>query len=169
MKIRTTLTWILLWQLAACTAADDDDRESFSILIVDGTVYDGSLAAPRRTNVGIIDDRIASVDAAADAPAEIVIDAAGMAVMPGFIDPHTHAGDDLLNDETKVNINFLTQGVTTVFVGNDGSGLPDRAGSVQTMQSQGVGTNVAFFGGHGAARTAARGLEARAPTAAELD
>ena len=52
------------------------------------------------------------MDASADAQADLIIDAAGMAVVPGFIDPHTHAGEDLLDDTRKANINYLTQGVT---------------------------------------------------------
>ena len=155
--------------LVACTPASDDTQESYSILIVNGTVYDGSLAAASNTNIGISGDRIASMEASADAHAERVIDASGMAVMPGFIDPHTHATDDLLDNEKKSNVNFLAQGVTTVFVGNDGAGLADRAANVATMQAQGTGNNVAFFSGHGGAREAAMGLEARPPTDEELD
>ena len=40
---------------------------------------------------------------------------------------------------------------------------------ITTMNQQGIGTNVAFFSGHGTARTEIMGLEDRAPTAAELD
>ena len=110
-----------------------------------------------------------SVDAAADAPADLVIDATDHVVVPGFIDPHTHANPELLSNELKANVNYLTQGVTTVFVGNDGRGLTDRVTQVATMKDQGTGTNVAFFTGHGTAREAAMGLENRAPTDDELE
>jgi len=153
--------------LGGCGTADQP--ETFDILIVNGTVYDGSLQAPRMTNVAINGDRIASMDAPADALAGRVIDATGLVVVPGFIDPHTHAEDDLFAAPGNLNANYLTQGVTTVFIGNDGRGLEDRATNLPLMQTQGVGSNVGWFTGHGTAREVAMGLEDRAPTEDELD
>jgi N-acyl-D-aspartate/D-glutamate deacylase len=163
------LVVVIFAALAACSAQEGDEPQRYSVLIVNGDVYDGTLAAPRRANIGINGERIASMDAAGDAQADLIIDATGMAVMPGFIDPHTHAEDDLLNDELKANVNFLAQGVTTVFVGNDGRGLPDLEQKLAIMNRQGIGSNVAFFAGHGTARETVLGLEDRAPIDAELD
>jgi len=146
-----------------------DEQQAYSVLIINGAVYDGSQAPARSTNIGISGERIVSMDASADAQAELVIDAAGKAVVPGFIDPHTHAEGDLLDDANKANVNFLTQAVTTVFVGNDGRGLPDLEQKLAIMKRQGTGSNVAFFTGHGTAREAALGLEDRAPTDEELE
>jgi N-acyl-D-aspartate/D-glutamate deacylase len=146
-----------------------DEQQAYSVLIINGTVYDGSQAPARSTNIGISGERIVSMDASADAQAELVIDAAGKAVLPGFIDPHTHAEGDLLDDANKANVNFLTQAVTTVFVGNDGRGLPDLEQKLAVMKRQGIGSNVAFFTGHGTAREQALGLEDRAPTDDELE
>ena len=155
--------------LAACSPKQADDTQRYSVLIINGAVYDGTLAAPRHTSIGISGDRIASMDASADTPADIVIDANGMAVVPGFIDPHTHALDDLLDDERKANLNYLTQGVTTVFVGNDGRGIPGLEENLAKMRRQGIGSNVAFYTGHGTARETVLGFEDRAPTDDELD
>ncbi len=162
------LTISLLGALFACTPAADEESGHYDVLIVNGTVYDGTLNAASSTSIGIIDDRIASVAAASDAEADLVIDAGGKVVVPGFIDPHTHAGEDLLAPERKTNANYLMQGVTTVFIGNDGRGLVDRAAKVALMREQGTGTSVAYFTGHGSARQAAMGLENRAPTEEEL-
>ncbi len=171
MKIysRIILARVLVANLWACSPQQEDGQERYSVLIVNGTVYDGTLAAGRSANIGIAGDRIVSMDASADAEADLVIDATGLAVLPGFIDPHTHAEDDLLNDERKANVNYLTQGVTTVFVGNDGDGLPDLEQKLAIMKRQGTGSNVAFFTGHGTARTKIIGLEDRPPTDDELD
>lgn len=163
-----TLSILLTTLIVGCAPATDDADGPYDVLIVNGTVYDGTLTPARNVNIGIIGDRIASVDAAADAQADLVVDAGGRAVVPGFIDPHTHAGDDLLSQEHKVNANYLMQGVGTVFIGNDGRGLVDREEKVALMQQQGIGTNVAYFTGHGTAREAVMGLENRAPTDAEL-
>ena len=160
---------VLFTVLSACSPQPADEQERYSVLIVNGTIYDGSLLPASSTNIAVTGDRIVSMNAAADAQADLIIDAAGMTVVPGFIDPHTHAGEDLLDDARKANINYLTQGVTTVFVGNDGRGLPDLEAQLATMKRQGIGSNVAFFTGHGTARETMLGLEDRAPTDDELE
>ena len=160
---------LLLLTIPGLMSACAPDPEPFDILIVNGTVYDGSMSPGRRTNIGVAGDRIVSMDAAADAPAGSVIDAAGHVVVPGFIDPHTHATEDLVDAENKTNLNYLTQGVTTVFVGNDGRGLEQRPEQLRTMRDQGIGSNVAFFAGHGTIRHAVMGLENRPPDDDELD
>ncbi|MDA0679306.1 MAG: amidohydrolase family protein [Proteobacteria bacterium] len=153
--------------LSACGGGEVPAR--FDVLITNGKVYDGHLRPPRETNIGIIEDRIVSMDASANAEAGIVIDASGLVVVPGFIDPHTHAGSDLLKVPENTNINYLTQGVTTVFIGNDGNGIPAREEAVELMTNQGIGTNVGFFAGHGTIREAVMGLENRAPSDDELE
>ena len=152
--------------LASCGTAQEPVR--FDILIVNGTVYDGSLTPARTVNIGVVGDRIVSMDAEADADAGTVIDAAGLLVMPGFIDPHTHAEDDLFDEPGNANVNYLAQGVTTVFIGNDGRSMPGGLANIDVMKNQGVGTNVGFFAGHGTIREAVMGLENRAPGENEL-
>lgn len=156
--------------LTAC--ADDSPPPappSFDLLIVGGSVIDGSGSPARRADIGVVDGRIASMDAPADAQAARRIDATGLTVVPGFIDPHTHASEDLLDDDKNVNANFLTQGVTTVVIGNDGGGIPNLEASLETMRLQGIGTNVAFYAGHNNIREMVMGLENRAATDDELD
>ena len=167
--LKSVATLIILTMLSACSQEQGAEQERYSVLIINGAVYDGTLAPARNTNIGISGERVASMNASADAQADLIIDAAGKAVVPGFIDPHTHAGGDLLDDARKANINFLTQGVTTVFVGNDGRGLPDLEEKLAIMNRQGIGSNVAFFTGHGTAREQSLGLEDRAPTDDELE
>ncbi len=150
--------------IAACSPATSD----YDILIVNGTVYDGSLTAARVTNIGIVDDRIVSMAASATASSKTRIDASGKMVTPGFIDPHTHARQFLLDPASSSNFNYLYQGVTTVFIGNDGGGLPDRDAAIQTFQSQGTGPNVAFFAGHGAIRESVMGMADRAANDEEI-
>jgi len=155
-------------QLVLVACAREPAPAHFDVLIINGRVYDGTTAPPRDTNIAIAGERIVSMDAAADAGADIVIDASGQVVVPGFIDPHTHAEADLSAAPGNINANYLTQGVSTVFIGNDGEGIPNRESNVARMREQGIGTNVAFFAGHGSIREAVMGLANRAPTAAEL-
>ena len=62
----------------------------FDLLIKNGTVYDGSGNPGFRADVAIRDGKIASVGENLG-EAVRVIDAAGLAVTPGFIDSHSHA------------------------------------------------------------------------------
>src|SRR5689334_21875976 len=87
------------------------------LVIKAATVYDGSGTAARRTDVAVDDGRIVEVGPASAAAREVV-DADGLALMPGIIDTHTHYDaqiiwDPMLNPSPSL-------GVTTVIMGNCG-------------------------------------------------
>lgn len=151
---------------AACSS--DAPAPSFDVLIVSGTVYDGSLQPGRQTNIGIIGSQIASIDAPANATAQTIIDAEHRLVVPGFVDPHTHAVIDPGDAAGTAHVNHLTQGVTTIVVGNDGGGVDDRETTFVRLGESGIGTNIAFFAGHGQIREAVMGYADRASTTDEL-
>ena len=161
---------VLFLTLVGSGCTDDGATTALDTLIINGLVYDGSAAEPTRRPVGILGDRILMLegDALATVQAEQVIDASGLIVTPGFIDPHTHSLADLLSSDRNGNLNYLTQGVTTVFVGNDGGGSPHIGQLRERLQGNGIGSNVAFFVGHGEVRREVMGLFNRAPSADEL-
>ena len=156
----------LLWLvLAGCGPA----APHFDIIIDGGAIHDGSGQPTGTTRIGIVGDRIVAMDSPANATADRRIDASGLIVMPGFIDPHTHALPDATPGEAVANENYLRQGVTTVFVGSDGRGLDNPEATFAALDAVGTGPNVAFLTGHGQIREAVLGRENRAPTVGELD
>lgn len=140
------------------------------ILIVNGKVYDGTDSESKTLDIGICGDVICVVSPSGKQQyaAEKTIDAAGMIVSPGFIDPHTHTFLELRSNDKHHNLNYLYQGVTTVVNGNDGGGPPHIPFAVSQLNSDGIGTNVAFFTGHGSIRRLVMGLAERQATEPEL-
>jgi N-acyl-D-amino-acid deacylase len=97
---------------------------SLDLLVRGVEVIDGTGAPAYVADVGVRDGRIAAIGALADAAAQ-VIDGAGRCLAPGFIDAHTH--DDTQVVEAPQMLPKLSQGVTTVVVGNCGiSAAPVR-------------------------------------------
>jgi N-acyl-D-amino-acid deacylase len=164
---------------------------TLSILIRNGTIYDGSGAAGFLADVGIQDGRIAAIGSLSDAEAETVIEAQGLAVAPGFIDMHSH-GDYVLpflpTADSKVH-----QGITLEVVGNCGSSMaPINAdmGSqiifdqdmltdavidwssfgefLARLRRSGISVNVASLVGHGTIREKVMGMTDAPPSAQQL-
>jgi N-acyl-D-amino-acid deacylase len=94
---------------------------AFDIIIRNGSVIDGSGKAAQRADIAIEGDRIAAIGNLSAAQAVREIDAAGMAVAPGFIDIHSHFDWPILDpDHSDLLSPLLKQGVTTMVTGNCG-------------------------------------------------
>ena len=140
------------------------------VLIAGGTMYDGSGAAGRRADIALQGDRIVFVGDAKGArvTAARTIDAAGLIVAPGFIDPHTHTQGDLSSASRRTNLDYIMQGVTTVATNNDGSGPVGIGALLSKWDSAGIGTNALLFVPQGSVRGEVMGMSDKAPTAAQL-
>src|SRR5437867_10193374 len=165
---------------------------TWSILVRNGSLIDGSGAPARAADVAIEGDRIVAIGPGLSGEAARVIDAAGHAVAPGFIDMHSHS--DLFYFACPSAESKVRQGVTTEVVGMCSfSQAPLRADQLEIMRgwAGGIGAgldvpwesfgqyldalrairpsvNIAHFVGHGALRIAAMGFEARPAGADEL-
>jgi N-acyl-D-amino-acid deacylase len=93
---------------------------SADLVIRGGVVVDGSGAPPQRFDVAITGDRIVEVGADV-ARGRREIDAYGLLVTPGFIDPHTHYDGQATWDQWLAPSSH--HGVTTVAMGNCGVGF----------------------------------------------
>jgi N-acyl-D-amino-acid deacylase len=87
-------------------------------LIRSAQVADGSGRSPETADVAIERERIVAIGKLQDYSAENTVDGEGNVLAPGFIDVHTH--DDTSVIRTPQMLPKLSQGVTTVVVGNCG-------------------------------------------------
>lgn len=147
------------------------------IAIRGGLVIDGTGAQRYQADVGILNDQIVEIGRVSAANREI--DATGLIVSPGFVDPHSHS--DFTMHANPLAQSTVRQGVTTEIVGNCGfSSAPITPKSVKQItgrlkgygfegdpewrtmdeyfshiEADGVSANFAFFIGHNSLRHAA--------------
>lgn len=161
------------------------------VLIRDATVLDGSGGDPFRADVAISGDRILAVGQLSEYAAAQLVHAEGRALAPGFIDTHTH--DDASVVRAPEMLSKLSQGVTTVIVGNCGisaaparldHGLPDPmnllgereafrypefASYVEAVTAAQPAVNVAALVGHTTLRNNHMNSLDRAASAGEIE
>jgi N-acyl-D-amino-acid deacylase len=167
-----------------------EEKAPFDILIRGGNVYDGSGKKPRRADVGIRGDRIASVGDLAGAAGKVVINAKGLAVAPGFINMLSWSTESLLADGRSQS--EIRQGVTTQIMGEGWSWGPVNAAIKKRMkadqadfkyeiewttlsdylyflQRRKISTNVASYLGATTVREYVIGLENRKATPEQME
>jgi N-acyl-D-aspartate/D-glutamate deacylase len=93
---------------------------SYDVLIKNGTIVDGTGAAPVRADVAIAGGKIAAIGKVTEG-AKRTIDASDLIVSPGFIDPHTHYDAQVCWDPLFTCSSW--HGVTSHIMGNCGVGL----------------------------------------------
>ena len=131
----------------------------YHTLIRNASIIDGSNRPAYSADVGILNGRIERIgDLSAD-HADEVVDARGRVLAPGFIDVHTH--DDTVVIRQPQMLPKLSQGVTTVIVGNCGiSASPVKLRGDPPDPMNLLGTSAAFvyprFSDYRAAVEAAR-------------
>jgi N-acyl-D-amino-acid deacylase len=163
----------------------------YDLIVRGGRVLDGRGADERVTDVAISGDRVVAVGGLApDEPAGTVLDARGLVVCPGFINPLSHSYYSVLEDGTSLG--ELVQGVTTQIFGEGESmgPVPEVARMsmakeaaehgveitwtrlseyLDTVERSGCTQNVASLIGAETMRIHGVGYDARPATAQELD
>lgn len=163
----------------------------FDVLIEGGRIVDGTGAPGYVGNVGVVGDRVVATGRTGETEAHRRIDAAGLVVAPGFVDPHSHT--DWTIEANRKAESTVRQGVTTEVVGNCGvSNAPVSPMSVAAagrrrslygcegptswssfgeylaeVESGGISENLAWLVGHSSIRAAA-GVGAEPPTEPQL-
>lgn len=155
---------LVLW-LSAC-----QDKEQFDLVILNGKIIDGTGDESYEADLAIVNDTIAFIGDLSQLTYEStnLIDAATYVVSPGFIDPHTHAMNDLSDSVKNQNLNYLMQGVTTVVTGSDGGSVLQIGEKLHEWEAQGIGTNAAIMVGHRTIRQRVMSMRDEEPTDEEL-
>lgn len=162
----------------------------FDLLIRGGNIYDGTGSESFVGDIAVIGDEIMAVGEVEDSQALEVIDAAGLAVCPGFINMLSHSWFSILHDPRSLG--ELKQGVTTQVMGEGWSMGPINDAMRELMlrmkgklevevewtrlseylahvEKRGASQNVASFIGAATLRIYALGQENRPATPSELD
>lgn len=142
------------------------------ILIHNGLVIDPENLVCSKRSLYLENGKIAAVPAA-EVQADLVIDAAGKIVCPGFIDIHMHedpltADGKLYSDDEKAILAcMLRMGVTTAVGGNCGENYSHPADYMDLADRDGSYTNIAMLAGHKFFRHLAGCTEDYGPAAPE--
>jgi len=171
---RAALTGIICFTVLALAGAQQPPQP-FDVLITNARIVDGTGAPAITGSVAVRNGRIAAVGNVSGS-ASRTIDARGLVVAPGFIDPHSHSDYALLTDgnaESKIR-----QGVTTEVIGESGSVAPQRptgerawtdfSGYFAAIERSKTAVNLLSYVGLGQVREYTMGNDERAPTADEL-
>jgi N-acyl-D-amino-acid deacylase len=163
-------------------------QEPAHLLLQGGHVIDGTGTSRFRADVRVENGRISEIGADLEVRGATSIDAAGRIVAPGFIDVHTHDDQSVLSSPAMLP--KVSQGVTTVVVGNCGISLaplvhpdvpapltllggsgkhvyPTMRAYAQAVDAARPAVNVAALVGHSTLRVATMDDPYRAATPAE--
>jgi N-acyl-D-amino-acid deacylase len=141
------ILFLILLSLSFTAATSSETK---SRVIVGASVIDGTGRRPFRANVRIEGDRITRVGLFRPEPGEEVINARGLVVAPGFIDIHNHSEQGLDSDPAATT--QVSQGITTLAVGPDGSSPLPVADYLARREQKRVSVNVLAFVGHATVR-----------------
>jgi N-acyl-D-amino-acid deacylase len=143
--------------LAAILATGGALAAEASFVITGAQVADGSGGPLRRADVRVKGDRITDVGVIRPRPEERVVKADGLLLAPGFIDIHNHSTEGLAED--PVALTQVSQGITTLIVGADGSSPWPLAPYLEKRREYPAAVNMGVLVGHATVRRQVMGSD----------
>ncbi|MCH1569811.1 MAG: hypothetical protein L7S64_00550, partial [Longimicrobiales bacterium] len=131
----------------ACTAPAPPE----STLFTDVQIVDGTGGAPYPGAVRVLDGRIIGVGQLEPSRGETVVEGGGAILAPGFIDTHSHHDGGLLTGMGSAEA-AVSQGITTVVVGQDGGSDYPLSDFLARVEATPPAVNVASYTGHATLR-----------------
>ncbi|WP_299462467.1 D-aminoacylase [uncultured Gimesia sp.] len=165
--LRTCL-YLLLLIFIPVLSVSAQESEQLDLILKGATIIDGTGKPGFTGDIAIKNERIVSVGPEITVPADQIIQCRGLTIAPGFIDLHNHSDRQIISPLTRANMNFVTQGCTTIVTGNCGSGPVDTGEYYRKIDTTGSGTNVMHLIPQGSLRDQVMGSGQREPTPEEL-
>ena len=148
-------------------APDAPPDPKLDCVITGATVFDGSKNRPRFTaDVGIAGEKIAAVGDLKNRPRAVTVDGAGLFLMPGYIDIHSHADDNILTVACAPS--HTRQGITTVLGGNCSFSPLGIGAFCADMESKGAVVNLGVLIGNRPVREKVLGRRKGSPSYDEV-
>ena len=142
-------TIILLIVFSQCTPTEQEQSILIqNATIIDGTGADGYIGAVRITN-----NLITAVGKIKVLASDSLLDGSGMVLSPGFIDTHSHHDWDTARTVDAA----ISQGVTTIIVGQDGGSRSDLRHYFDSLASYPLSINLGSYIGHNTIRASVMG------------
>lgn len=143
--------------------------EHYDILIQNTQIVDGTGQDAFKGDIAIRGEKIVGVGNV-KGTADTIIDGSGLITSPGFIDPHTHADNNILKYPQARN--FIMQGITTVVVGNCGGSPAPRKDLtfgewLSKVEKEGISPNLVPLVGHVSIRFLVMGQDFKRKAAEE--
>ena len=168
MRAHVVVVGLLLSAGASCTHVPAQGIQQAGTVIVNARVLDGTGTPARAASVRVVGDRIVEVGDMTRRPGDRVVDAGGLTLAPGFIDTHSHHDRGLV--EGRDALALVSQGVTTIVVGQDGGSRTPLREFFGQLERTPPAVNVASYVGHGTVRSMVMGDDfRRVATRAEVD
>lgn len=147
------------------------DASGPDFLIRNAVLVDGTGAAAQTADIRIRDGIVQAIGTLCPEAEEPVLDAGGLIVSPGFVDTHSHHDIGMMEGEAARSMRAaVSQGVTTIIVGQDGMSVFPLAKLAEKLEEAPVAVNVASYTGHGTIRMNATGTDyKREVTSAEME
>lgn len=160
-KVVVSLIVSLVCLFASLIGCAPPETAPAGTVIVNALVLDGTGASAQRAGVRIVDEKIAEVGKIEPGPGDVVVDAGGLTLAPGFIDTHSHAEWQIL--EHLDALAAVNQGITTVVVGQCGGSMHPLSELFSRLEETPAAVNVASYSGHGTIRLEVMGDDFRRP------
>jgi len=158
----------IVWTIALTGLSCSSEPPPLATVIAGATVLDGSGNPGELVSIRIVGDRIVEVGDLVPGAGDWFFDGTGLVLAPGFIDTHSHADRDLARRSDALAA--VSQGVTTIVVGQDGGSPYPLGDFFEGLDSAPAAVNVASYVGHGTLRRLVMGDGYQRPaTRAEVD
>ena len=131
-------------------------KYDYDIILRDGLVIDGTGAPGYNADVGILDGKIKTIGIISG-KAKIDLSVQGKVIAPGFIDTHSHHDEGMFEKTDMAGA--LTQGITTIFVGQDGSSEHPISNLINRLKDNPVAINVGSYSVHNTLREIVMGSD----------